>query len=538
MPVRTATPEREVRAENAPDPHATKRVIFSFCQVTRLIHMTPIPYAKRAYGTIGLFSAAAIGDRGGGASMVETKGALAKAFPGTDVTASAFARWAGIACVLAWAFWLNGASGEPADQTPWQLSYIVLSLMMAALGIASLKRPRLAEGRLGHVGAAMGAVGTLLLLVPTHLPASDAIQTPAYLLCGCALGLLYLQWGPFYAKVSTRQAVAVLFSANIAAAALKCLVHFLPDPASAVVAASLPILSAVLCSQASALAPTADEPSVHFSKGNAAGLWKMLAALAVFSFLAAFLIGHSVGNQSAVAPVDFAAARAFEVFVSVVVMTYVVVFGRPFNFAQLWRIVLIALAADVLMQTLLPEFHLLRGIESAAWDLIVLFSWLTIADIARHADADPATVFGLGWPFYTLPFAIGSFAATSIGADGLGATSVAVVLFVLLATSAFCLEVRDQDTKWIFSELDEGVEAPSSAEKSHIDARCSQIAEERGLSPRELEIMMYLCKGRTKAYIAETLYLSENTVRSHTKHIYTKLDVHSKRELMDLAGVE
>ncbi|WP_294414859.1 LuxR C-terminal-related transcriptional regulator [uncultured Senegalimassilia sp.] len=40
-------------------------------------------------------------------------------------------------------------------------------------------------------------------------------------------------------------------------------------------------------------------------------------------------------------------------------------------------------------------------------------------------------------------------------------------------------------------------------------------------------------KGRTKSYIAETLYLTENTVRSHAKHLYTKLDVHNKQEFMD-----
>ncbi len=46
--------------------------------------------------------------------------------------------------------------------------------------------------------------------------------------------------------------------------------------------------------------------------------------------------------------------------------------------------------------------------------------------------------------------------------------------------------------------------------------------------------MQLLVKGRTKAYIAETLYLTENTVKGHARHIYTKLDVHSKQELLDL----
>ena len=50
--------------------------------------------------------------------------------------------------------------------------------------------------------------------------------------------------------------------------------------------------------------------------------------------------------------------------------------------------------------------------------------------------------------------------------------------------------------------------------------------------------MKLLCKGRTKSYIAETLYLTENTVRSHAKHLYTKLEVHSKQELLSLLEQE
>ena len=39
---------------------------------------------------------------------------------------------------------------------------------------------------------------------------------------------------------------------------------------------------------------------------------------------------------------------------------------------------------------------------------------------------------------------------------------------------------------------------------------------------------------RTMAAIAERLVISENTVRSHSKHIYAKLDVHSKQEILGL----
>ena len=40
--------------------------------------------------------------------------------------------------------------------------------------------------------------------------------------------------------------------------------------------------------------------------------------------------------------------------------------------------------------------------------------------------------------------------------------------------------------------------------------------------------------GNTVAAIARRLYISENTVRGHTKSIYRKLGIHSKQELIDL----
>ena len=54
------------------------------------------------------------------------------------------------------------------------------------------------------------------------------------------------------------------------------------------------------------------------------------------------------------------------------------------------------------------------------------------------------------------------------------------------------------------------------------------------LTARELEVMQMLCRGRSKAYIAETLFITENTVKGHARRLYTKLDVHSKKELQQL----
>ena len=74
---------------------------------------------------------------------------------------------------------------------------------------------------------------------------------------------------------------------------------------------------------------------------------------------------------------------------------------------------------------------------------------------------------------------------------------------------------------------DEGVPA-------EIAAYCQDLAVEYGLTPREAEILALVALGRSAKYISEELTVSYNTTRTHVRHIYEKLNIHSKQELIDL----
>ncbi len=55
------------------------------------------------------------------------------------------------------------------------------------------------------------------------------------------------------------------------------------------------------------------------------------------------------------------------------------------------------------------------------------------------------------------------------------------------------------------------------------------------LTPREEEVLGLLRAGRTNAQIAQSLYISIETVRTHAQRIYRKLGVSSRRQLMKLS---
>lgn len=74
----------------------------------------------------------------------------------------------------------------------------------------------------------------------------------------------------------------------------------------------------------------------------------------------------------------------------------------------------------------------------------------------------------------------------------------------------------------------------ANSEDETFEAICQELAERHGLTGREKEILGHLACGRTNTRIAEDLFISPSTVRGHIRHIYTKLDVHDRQELIDL----
>ena len=78
-----------------------------------------------------------------------------------------------------------------------------------------------------------------------------------------------------------------------------------------------------------------------------------------------------------------------------------------------------------------------------------------------------------------------------------------------------------------------GTSAGSALARTVTDT-CSEIAERYALSPRETEVFLLLAQGRTRAFIQDELVLSGSTVKTHVSHIYAKMDVHDRQEMMDL----
>lgn len=121
---------------------------------------------------------------------------------------------------------------------------------------------------------------------------------------------------------------------------------------------------------------------------------------------------------------------------------------------------------------------------------------------------------------------------TVMGDAGLSHTGemhafVVVLALVLGSTYAMVRLVSERREDVMRDEL-------ARTREERLDEAYNRLALEAGLSKRECEVMKMLAKGYTSAYICEELGFSTGTAKAHASHIYQKLGIHRKNELLEL----
>ena len=79
---------------------------------------------------------------------------------------------------------------------------------------------------------------------------------------------------------------------------------------------------------------------------------------------------------------------------------------------------------------------------------------------------------------------------------------------------------------------------PAADDAGHWNEALGRLCVRYGISPQERRVLESYSRGRSTAYIAKELVLSEGTVRTYLKRAYAKMDVHGKQELLDAIELE
>ena len=439
-----------------------------------------------------------------------------------------------------WIYWFNTTPLRPSGVAPiWAGIYGAMAIVLLVVAFAFRTKKDLSSiGRFDIPMTALMCACTASILLASIVASDSAVWASINVgLAGVCMGWGYLRWSAPYADMGIRSAVACLFGSYVAGSTIKIAFDAAPAWLGFAFAFSLPIISLVslqLCTKIELPQNEAQRGEVLYSGMPALqSLWRV--ALCVFAFCLIRQVASLTTTSNDFALVGRLVGHFVEIGFALAALAWVFRLNRALDVPQLWRFVFLFLASTIAADCLLEPSLLPRLCDGVAISLIVMLLWLVLADVAHHSDHHPYLIFGLGWGLYVGANYLGLVLVRLVAG---GATMTAelgvALLWVTGVVMAFCLETRDPDVQRLFADLRTKVDPEEFAS---IDERCEQLGQQYGLTGREVDVLKLLAKGRSKIYIAETLYISENTVRGHSRRLYTKLGLHTRDELQAMLGI-
>lgn len=157
--------------------------------------------------------------------------------------------------------------------------------------------------------------------------------------------------------------------------------------------------------------------------------------------------------------------------------------------------------------------------------MLAIFAMAEIIAIMHAGEYTPAFVTSLALALGSVVSLAGLIWVHFFGGLDDYSSVITVMVSLYCAVMLVCLGWESWNLMNASDKEQKSPDKPESAIPKSIESK---------LSGREFEILKYLDRGHSMIYIAEKLFISESTVRTHVKHIYAKLGVHSREELFEL----
>lgn len=205
-----------------------------------------------------------------------------------------------------------------------------------------------------------------------------------------------------------------------------------------------------------------------------------------------------------------------------------------FTTSYIYKVVLPLIMSGTL---LIAMFNLESPIGSAlisiGYTCFDLFCFTLFADACRKTGTDAKRAFGWCRAIESsVPLAVIALMQVFAGTMASGENFVVNLigpasLFVVIA-----IIMLDRTSLFERAQLNPRIDYPQ-AEVLHFARQCEKAIELCSLSQREAEVLSLIVRGRSVPHISQRLLISKSTVKTHVTHIYAKLGVNDRQEMID-----
>lgn len=420
----------------------------------------------------------------------------------------------------------------------------ILAGVLAPLLVLGLQRMHLSVSRPG-VFLAFSVVGSLGVALSFCVPmGSDALQVVGLCMTNVAYVVLLIAWTERYARLDISSMVIVVAGTYIVGSLLYFAISFVPTSLVPGIVVCLPLFSALL------FAMSGQAARYHVRDGRARNIanesksflpGRLLILMAAYS-----LVYGAISNYGSAASNILSAG-----FVGLLLLLVLAIWGQRASLHAAFRLLLplmmVGLAA---LQFCDNRDFFVNCALSTCYGLAEVVAICMLCDIA-HRFQQSATELNawmrlvIGSAFFMGKVLDGML---HVGDAAFGVVQIGASLLAVAASMAWLTENYDlKDAKPCMgaateTTLNAGEDSREKPQadlvKTFVKTRCEGLSRDYHLTTRESEVLLLLGFGLTAGLIEKELTLSESTVKTHIRHIYSKLGIHSRDELKYLLRVD
>lgn len=261
----------------------------------------------------------------------------------------------------------------------------------------------------------------------------------------------------------------------------------------------------------------------------------------VFSASCGFIVQMDIIGGIEYAQTDLTAIIGLGV-ASVMCIALVIAKPKKANIDIAYPLATACLVGVLLYRSIAPSGDVVAG-SLMVVALITFFAllWMTFVSEAHERKLPAFFLLGLAVGTAQLSIAVGRTLALAPASAPL-VEQPYVAITCVIAVLAISLAIIFVSYLRFFTKSKElrYADAPDEMGDSIVtsvginDASLELLRETYGLSEREFQVIGEFSTGRSARYIADYYMLSEHTVKSHLRRAYTKMEIHSRQELLNL----
>lgn len=427
---------------------------------------------------------------------------------------------------------------------------VFLTAALARPSFHSLRFPLVAAGALASITGTVVFIATLSH--PVFLP--TLAGGVAGLLSGFGATVLVVAWVEYFARYNLKQSILALGTLCVMGTVVSVAQSLLPNTAqfiAFIVLTALGTLGPLVrswhsphtrsgqlpASECGSDYGTETYPTTRSADGapaSAVSILKSMLSVILWPFIGFLLFALAMATQK-ILLLDTVSAESPGTVIGVLLVLPLCFLRSEKPLLPLIYQVFLPIAVSILIiLNSFPEQSIMRLVGVGG--VYIFFGIIGLVALAAFTAAANAREFSIPLIF---GFVIAAFCLAALlgivlrDTPSIGDNFVAV--FVVLCTLYFvCLLIAPGLQAWRTMFTMPNEEQPVRTLHENFESRCVALSNQSSLSQRESEIMSYVGRGYTPAFIAKKLFLSDSTVRSHIKNIYRKMDIHSRQDLLQL----